>query len=294
MPHARTTLRPISSQRRSGRATEVERESRRSPGELAGRTLVARCMGGRVQGAVTEDDAHAVVVGVDGRPASVNAVAWAVPEAVHRDVPLRLVHVCAPGSDIDGDDAVLCQAHGVAEGVDSRVIVQTRTRVGDPSAALLDESHAASLVCIGAVQPEPSGATWFGGIATTLSTAAHCPVAIVRTGFRDVADGAIATVMNDEADNDDVIHVAMSEGRLRRATVRIVDRRSDSWIRRYPDVHVDVVAAGVGAARDGAPAGPLQLAVVGRADADRLPSANPLNCHPIVGYPDCSVLVVRH
>ncbi len=37
-----------------------------------------------------------VVVGVDGSKAAINAAQWAVDEAVHRDIPLRLVHVIDP------------------------------------------------------------------------------------------------------------------------------------------------------------------------------------------------------
>lgn len=35
-------------------------------------------------------------------------------------------------------------------------------------------------------------------------------------------------------------------------------------------------------------------AVVGSSDADKITSLGVPNCHPILGYPDCSVLLVRH
>ena len=38
-----------------------------------------------------------IVVGVDGSRAALNAVKWAVAEAVYRDVPLRLVHAVPTG-----------------------------------------------------------------------------------------------------------------------------------------------------------------------------------------------------
>jgi nucleotide-binding universal stress UspA family protein len=34
-----------------------------------------------------------VVVGIDGSDAAIGAAQWAAKEAVHQDVPLRLVHV---------------------------------------------------------------------------------------------------------------------------------------------------------------------------------------------------------
>ncbi|OBF29569.1 hypothetical protein A5724_25055 [Mycobacterium sp. ACS1612] len=102
-------------------------------------------------------------------------------------------------------------------------------------------------------------------------------------------------MLDDRPDNDARVHLAMQEGRLRKATVRQVDRRVDSWIRRYPDVPVEVVAAGTGrqyrqSDGDGAD---VQLAVVGAADAGAAATLTMPNCHPILGYPDCSVLLVR-
>jgi nucleotide-binding universal stress UspA family protein len=38
-------------------------------------------------------DARPVVVGVDGSQAAAAAALWAVDEAIHRKVPLRLLHV---------------------------------------------------------------------------------------------------------------------------------------------------------------------------------------------------------
>jgi hypothetical protein len=38
----------------------------------------------------------------------------------------------------------------------------------------------------------------------------------------------------------------------------------------------------------------IELAVVGSADADEIAGLATPNCHPIVGFPDCSILVVRH
>ncbi len=108
----------------------------------------------------------------------------------------------------------------------------------------------------------------------------------------------IAVVLNDEPDNDEVVHQAMEEGRRRHATVRQIDRRLISWVRRYPDVHVQTVAAGAGGRsvekHSSAIELAIELAVVGRADAEGMAGLATPNCHPIVGYPDCSVLVVRH
>jgi TusA-related sulfurtransferase len=124
---------------------------------------------------------------------------------------------------------------------------------------------------------------------------AHCPVAIIRTNPDGTAaqPGVIAVVLNDEPDNDEVVHQAMEEGRRRHATVRQIDRRLNSWVRRYPDVPVQVVAAGTGLRTSESRSSAIELAVVGRADADQIAELAAPNSHPILGYPSCSVLIVR-
>ncbi|MCV7348308.1 universal stress protein [Mycolicibacterium rhodesiae] len=246
----------------------------------------------------------AVVVGVDGSPWSLNALDWAVPEAVSRDVPLRLIHAVPAalpresGSDDRGWDAILVEAQDVATQTHRGVCVETASVVGTPGEVLERESAEAAMVCIGARPPHVAGGRLFGGTAIHLADHARCPVAIIRSGDdgRARVGGVVAVVLSDEPDNDDVVHLAMQEGRLRDATVRQIDRRVDSWIRRYPDVHVETVSAGTGwvGRRDEDPHDrQVGLAVVGTSDADTLTSLAVPNCHPILGYPDCSVVLVR-
>jgi len=63
---------------------------------------------------------------------------------------------------------------------------------------------------------------------------------------------------------------------------------------RYPDVRVQTVAAGTGVKTGDRQGSAIELAVVGNADALEITELAAPNCHPIVGHPDCSVLVVRH
>jgi len=135
-----------------------------------------------------------------------------------------------------------------------------------------------------------------GSTEAALAMGAHCPVAIIRTSpdGTTAEPGVIAVVLNDEPDNDEVVHFAMEEGRRRNAIVRQVDRRLNSWIRRYPDVPVQVVAAGTGPRAYENHSRAIELAVVGVAEADQIGDVVTPNCHPTLGYPDCSVLLVRH
>lgn len=237
--------------------------------------------------------AHApVVVGVDGSRASINAVRWAAVEAHARNVDLRLVHaVAAPAAE----DEVLSLAKVAAGAGRSSLRVQTASTVGLPGPVLLAESGHASMICVGARPVENTGARAVGTTARMLVEEAGCPVAVIRTGRDGLPQtcGVISVVLSDDDDTDAKLHLAMHEGRLRHATVRQIDRRTDSWVRRYPDVHVELVAVGTGRqySRKGPAGNETGLAVVGCRDARELAHGGRGNCHPILGYPDCSMLV---
>ncbi len=246
-----------------------------------------------------------VVVGVDGSHAALNAVKWAAAEAVDRDVPLRMVHaVPAPSASQPADppdtclDEVLGHAENAARQARRTVRVQPVRVLGAPAEILVCESRRASLVCLGCGPRQSEEAPLFGATMTAVAQDAACPVAIIRSHMDGTpqTEGVISVVLSDEAGNDDVVHTAMHEGRLRGATVRQIDQRTDSWVRKFPDVHVEIVTDGSGAkcyrpCDDPDPR--IGLAVVGPGDAAELAEMRMPNCHPIHGYPACSVLVVR-
>lgn len=252
-------------------------------------------------------DAKSVVVGINGSQAAVNAAKWAIDEAISRQMPLRLVYVVrrsgdaaasAPASDweLERGEMALSQADCAVQNAGRPIEVETAILSGDPVEVMINESHDAALVCVGTARRGWAADGLLGPTAAGLVARAHCPVAVIRTNPdgspTDV--GVIAVVLNDDPDNDEVVHQAMEEGRRRHAVVRQIDRRVDSWVRRYPDVPVQIVAAGTGAKGAENHSSAIGLAVVGQADAEELPGLVTPNCHPILGYPDCSVLLLRH
>jgi nucleotide-binding universal stress UspA family protein len=256
-------------------------------------------------------DAKSVVVGINGTRAAVNAAKWAIDEALSRQMPLRLVYVMPrreapigspPTSEWELERAEMalseadCAARTVAKREGKPVEIETGVLSGDPAQVLINESQDAALVCVGTSRRGWACDGLLGPTAVALVARAQCPVAIIRTNpdGSPTELGVIAVVLNDEPDNDEVVHQAMEEGRRRHATVRQIDRRLSSWVRRYPDVHVQTVAAGTGMKSSEKPSSAIELAVVGSADAGEIAGLATPNCHPIVGYPDCSVLVVRH
>jgi hypothetical protein len=190
----------------------------------------------------------------------------------------------------------LSQAQSAVLNQRRHVEIETATLSGDPAEVLIDESRCAAMVCVGTARRGWASDGLLGPTAAGLVARAHCPVAVIRTNpdGSPTELGVIAVVLNDDPDNDEVVHQAMEEGRRRHATVRQIDRRLDSWVRRYPDVHVQTVAAGAGSRPGETASSAIELAVVGSADAEQIAALATPNCHPIVGYPDCSVLVVRH
>jgi nucleotide-binding universal stress UspA family protein len=252
-------------------------------------------------------DAKSVVVGINGSRAAVSAAKWAIDEALSRQMPLRLVYVIphkgtqlasAPISEweFERGEMALSQAEGAIVRAGKPVEIETAVLSGDPAQVLIDASQDAAMVCVGTSRRGWASDGLLGPTAAALVTDAQCPVAIIRTNpdGSPTELGVIAVVLTDEPDNDEVVHQAMEEGRRRHATVRQIDRRLNSWVRRYPDVHVQTVAAGTGVKSGEKQGSAIELAVVGSADAAEIAGLATPNCHPIVGYPDCSVLVVRH
>ncbi|AYE96599.1 universal stress protein [Mycobacterium paragordonae] len=254
-------------------------------------------------------DAKSVVVGVNGSQAAVNAAKWAIDEALSRQMPLRLVYVItgkdtgstqASDWELERAEMVLSQAESAvlsaAQAEGKPVEIETAIRSGDPARALINTSQDAALVCVGTSRRGWAADGLLGPTAAALVTHAHCPVAVIRTNpdGSPTQVGVIAVVLNDDPDNDEVVRLAMEEGRRRHAIVRQIDRRLDSWVRRYPDVPVQIVASGTGARADENHSRAIDLAIVGESEAAELPGLATPNCHPILGYPDCSVLLVRH
>lgn len=237
-----------------------------------------------------------IAVGIDGSAASIAALRWAATEAVALPARLRLISV------VNADDSRVGPGIHHARSALRRAVrtvyaaascpVQTGVRFGDPAQKLVEESLDVTMLCIGA-KPRAAG-TPLSPLAVHLATHARCPIAVIQEEMRD--DGVVAVTVNDDVDNDAVVRRAMWEGRIRHATVRQVDMRRDSWVRHFPDVHVETV--GPGGALHGQcghldePITP-QLAVVGLAECAGVAGLVTPNCQPITGFPDCSVLFVR-
>ncbi len=271
------------------------------------------------------DGAHRtrpIVVGIDGSQAAIEAVRWAIDEAVSREVALRLVHVTGkevqPATVASADnerlqleygETALRMASDAVAATAKPVEVETAILRGSPAAALAAESRAAQLVCVGSVGIGGLSCE-LGSTAAELAESAHCPVAILRARklLAKPDSDWILVPINDSADNDDVVAQAMDEAQLRHAPVLAVggwqndlgeirydelDRRVQVWSRRYPDVRICPIStcasvAGFLADNDER----VQLAVIGSSDAGQVVELIGPRAHPVLGHAECSALVV--
>lgn len=263
-----------------------------------------------------------VVVGVDGSDAAIGAAEWAVKEAIHQDVPLRLVHVIqiadgpmrsadVSSAEEDYAESSLRAARLAVEATGLQVKIETAVLYGDIDSALIAESSTATVICVGSMGIGRVANMVVGSTAAILAEEAHCPVAIIRRDGQSPPPkaGFIAVVVDDQPDNDMVMRWAMEEARVRRARVLALGvwrwalfensherfyRRLDDWLRRYPDVQVEVATTRLSVTRylEGF-IGAVQLVVIGSEDAHRVVQLVGPQGPPILAHADCSVLVVQ-
>jgi nucleotide-binding universal stress UspA family protein len=268
------------------------------------------------------DSAGPVVVGVDGSAAAIGAAEWAIKEAIHQDVPLRLVYVIqiadgpmrsadASSAEEDYAESSLRAARLAVEAAGLPVKIDTAVLYGDVDSALIAESSSATLICVGSVGIGRVANMVLGSTAAIIAEEAHCPVAVIRRGDESPASkaGLIAVVVDDRPGNHDVVRCAMDEARVRQASVlalcvgrraffeRSRDRfyrRLDGLLRRYPDVRVEVATTRLSVTRYLQECiGAVQLVVIGSGDAGRVTQLVGPHGLPILRHADCSVLVVR-
>ena len=133
-----------------------------------------------------------VVVGVDGSPSSMAAVARAARVASNRGMDLLVLHAFAPDLPMLGfgevsdpssvtthTDRLLADGVARAHAVDPRLEVTTASRDGYASQALVDASRSAALVVVGAMGHGVFSRTSVGAVAMQVITHARCPVLVV-------------------------------------------------------------------------------------------------------------------
>lgn len=203
-----------------------------------------------------------IVVGVDGTATALRAVAWAAQEARLRVRPLRLVHA-APYLGTPDDPArgragaMLTRARGVAHQIAPAVSTEVAVLADPPVAALVDASVDAELLVIGMIAGSGVEIV-LGSVTLDVTTAAHCPVTVVRgdgsagrprgapvlLAVEDVdADAAAVAVAFDDAERHHtgvvVVHVPGHSDHLGAGAAAVLNRLSP-WQNTHPGVAVEV------------------------------------------------------
>jgi len=244
---------------------------------------------------------RSVVVGVDGSQAALRAAWWAVDEAVSRDVTLRLLGAVEPGDTPDVAERAVEHAIAAIEAAGAPPKMETRVTAGPAARSLIRASASAALLCVGAVGLRHFRPGRVGSTAATVATSAHCPVAIVRGrddrprrpagpaaaiavelgGFTDSEDAEIvlAAAIEEARLRDAALHALVrrttgdagtAEGEGDRRALADLDRRLARWTRRYPDLRLEPVVVRGGLLEYVAGHRPVQLAVVGARNRQRL------------------------
>jgi nucleotide-binding universal stress UspA family protein len=211
------------------------------------------------------DDVKPIVVGVDGSAASVEAALWAVDEAVHRDVPLRLVSVTnilrarVPESarclEFEYAETALRHTSAAIAATGKPVKVETEVLWGPPANALVEESRHAAMVCVASVGIGVIARAILGSTAAGVAERAHCTVAVLRPSTDASVHGGnwVAVGIDRSSSGDATVPVAMREARLRHAPVVVVGlgcnvygvntaeethTRTRAWAEQNPDVEI--------------------------------------------------------
>jgi nucleotide-binding universal stress UspA family protein len=209
---------------------------------------------------------RSIVVGVDGTTTGLRAVAWAAKEADLRRRPLRLLHA-APYLGTPDDpagrgraDAVLARARTVSHQIAPEVATDAVVLPDPPVSALIDASTDAELLVIGMIGGSGPEIV-LGSVTLDVTTAAHCPVAVVRgesaedhaarrrpapalLGIESVdADAAAVSAAFEDADRHGsgliVVQVPSHTGHLGLAASAVYDQLAP-WRSDHPGVEVTV------------------------------------------------------
>ncbi|MET9311841.1 universal stress protein [Kribbella sp. NPDC003505] len=177
-----------------------------------------------------------VVVGIDGRPDSDNAIRWAAAEAAARGAVLHLVHAfvwaefrgvplgasdMAPGLRAQAD-LIVADAVELARKFEPGLEVTGERVDGFPAAVLLAESRHADVVVIGSRVTGRLLRLIVSSAGTELAARAHCPVVVVRPTDDALAGSRVVIAYDGSRAADVAVDFGLDYARRRGLPARIV------------------------------------------------------------------------
>jgi nucleotide-binding universal stress UspA family protein len=137
-----------------------------------------------------------VLVGVDGRPCTADALDWSAAEAAARRCRLRIVHafhwtitpdpygLLGPFDTMalarEAAEQLLAEAVSRARVVAPDTTVSAHLALGTAKHVLAEESHDAQLLVVGGREPGSTPGTASTAVSRGLLGCAHCPVVAIR------------------------------------------------------------------------------------------------------------------
>ncbi len=154
---------------------------------------------------------HPIVVGYDGSPASDLAVDWAAATAAGRGVPLMvLVAWNMPPVNYSGlavanesgmmkelrEESDLMAANAVTKALEAfpELVATAEVVVSPPAAALVEQSHGASMIVVGSHGRGGFKELLLGSVSRQVAAHADCPVVVVRHPVDDKAREVVVGV----------------------------------------------------------------------------------------------------
>jgi len=238
----------------------------------------------------TSPPSPAVVVGIDGSLAAVEAALWAVDEAVDRDVPLRLLYAIEPPHsgcrdhrslthDFATAEAAVRAASMAVDAADRPVKIEVEIVHGRCVDALAAASRSAAMVCVGARGIDGADGGRMGSTPPALVTRARCPVAVVLGQAVDEAcrrSAPLRVLMGRRPAFPEIQDANVGAENTRTATADL-ERSLACWQTRHPQLDIKAVTV------PGSPlnyvarhARSIDLVVLGHLAGDQLYELTPL------------------
>jgi nucleotide-binding universal stress UspA family protein len=177
-----------------------------------------------------------VIVGVDGSPSALDAVAWAADECARHHLPLRLVHTYYlpatgyPNMIVNASDVLaaldaqgrlwLDEAEAAAHAVAPGITVETALFSGQAIPQLVDESAGARTVVVGSRGLGGFTGLLLGSTAAALTAHSHCPVVVVRNRATD--SGPVVVGVDGSPSSESAIAYAFEAASTRDAPLTAV------------------------------------------------------------------------
>ncbi len=259
------------------------------------------------------DTTSPVVVGIDGSTAALEAALWAIDEAEHREVALRLISVVDTAESADSAGHALMFAKTAVtdavkaiESTGRPVRIDVSIERGRVVETLARASRSATLLCVGARGLRHALRGRIGSTAAAVSAAAQCPVAIVRShrthGRRQ---RSVVVELPDRATAGALLERGLQEAHRRGAAVQILassprtadnvthwERRLAESQRRYPQLDINSVRCDSDALRYvAANADDIALMVTSRARRGGLTELVGAAGNAALRDTDCSILI---